>query len=182
MKDKTIFALLVAVTAAALLFLCVTVAHAAEAPAVALPDIAAQTSVTKPPVAEIQFDSWFLKTFVMRSTNETCNIRMYFVRYSYADKVMSEDPADTMQVEVENAYQEVAQFAQWQTAIGHFLGLVSNCAQKQEILNQIAAVDRQIETAKQADPDVDVTALEATRATHEASLAAVITALGPISP
>ena len=164
------------------LFFCAPVWLQVVTEAQTLPPVAAADTVVAPAVAEVTYDSWFLKTFVMRSDNDTCKIDMFFVRYSYAAKKTSTDPADVMRVTIPNAYERVAGFTQWQTAMSAFMGLASGVATEQEILDKIAAVDQQIETAKQAEPEVDVTALEAQRVTLEGSLAIAIEAMGPISP
>jgi hypothetical protein len=155
---------------------------AANAQAQTLPDMQSVEAVTRPAVEEVKYESWFLKTLVMRSTNETCQIRMIFVRYNYAQQLLADEreSANVMTVEIPNAYPRVAGYTVWQQAMGSLVMVAANCAKEQEVLNKIAAIDRQIKQAKAADPDADVSTLETTKATETAALDAIIQGLGPI--
>ena len=167
---KAIYSLLI------VLFSC------AAANAQLLPDMQSVETVTRPAVKEVKYESWFLKTLVMRSTNETCSIRMIFVRYNYARQLFADERVATnvMTVEIPNAYEKVAGYTVWQQAMASLVTVAANCAKEQEVLKKIADLDQQIEQAKAADPNADVSALEAAKTTETAALDAIIQGLGPI--
>lgn len=147
-----------------------------------LPDMEAVEPVTKPATAEINYSSWFLKTLVIRSDNDTSHLRMIFVRYDYANKLIADsaDPANVLNVDIPNAYERIAGYTAWQQAMGAMIQLAATCAKEQEVRNKITALDQQIEQAKAADPATDVSALDAAKATQTAALKAIIQGLGPI--
>ena len=142
-----------------------------------LPQMAAVSPETKPASEAITFDSWFLKTLVMRATNDTCNVRMIFVRYNYATQTMSQEKADELHVEIPNAYVKAGQYTVWQQAMGAILACAAKVVQEKELLDSIATVEQQIA----AIPDGgDTSALEAERATLQSQLDTVLQAMGPI--
>ena len=143
-----------------------------------LPQIAAVEAEVKPAVEQVTYDSWFLRTLVMRADNEVCRMRLIFVRYSYAEKKMSDDPADELTVEVGNAYDEAAKYTVWQQSLGAIVAAASKVAQQHELLNRISEVDQQIESAAEG---VDTTALGTQKASLESSLSTVIESMGPIA-
>jgi hypothetical protein len=146
-----------------------------------LPEMPAVEPVTKPPVEQITYDSWFLKTLVVRSDVDTCQVTMIVRRYNYALKKLSPDDADERTVTIANAYPLAKQYTLWQQVMGVIVQGAALAVQEDEYVSKIAEIDQRIDEAKMADPDADVAALEAERKQLQAGLDAVRQKMGPIS-
>jgi len=159
--------------------LCVIFAAILAVPCVAqLPKMDAVEAEVKPAVEQAIYDSWFLKTMVVRADNDACRIRMIFVRYNYAAKKMSPDPNDEMTVEVDNAYREASKYTSWQQLFAAIVPAATKVARQHELLNRIAEVDRAIDSAGEGE---DTSALTTQKAVLEESLAAVLESMGPVA-
>lgn len=141
-----------------------------------LPQMEAVTPEVKPAIQEITYDSWFLKTLVMRADNQTCSVRMIFCRYNYAAKKMSPDPADELSVEVGNAYEQAGAYTIWQQAMGAIVACAAKVVQERELTDELAKVDQQIAEAGDSVPDD----LRAAKGVIEASLSALRETMGPL--
>ena len=158
-----------------LLALAITTTAAAQ-----LPEMPAVEPVTKPPVEAITYDSWFLRTLVVRADMDRCQVTLIVRRYNYALKKLSPDDADERTVTIANAYPLAKQYTLWQQVMGVIVQGAALAVQEDEYQGKIAEVTARIEAAKMGDPQADVSALEAEKAELERGLVAVREKMGPI--
>lgn len=141
-----------------------------------LPQMDAVSPEVKPAVEQITYDSWFLKTLVIRADNDRCNIRMVFVRYDYDTKKMSPDLSDEVTLEVENAYEKARQYGVWQQAMGGIIVCASKAIQEKEWLDKLADVDQRITACGENVPPE----LAQEKVEIQSGLALVLESMGPI--
>lgn len=146
------------------------------------PEMPAVEAVTKPPVEQITYDSWFLKTLVVRSDMDRCQVTLIVRRYNYALKKLSPDDTDERTVTIANAYPLARQYTLWQQVMGVIVQGAALAVQEDEYVSKIAEVDQKIEQAKMADPKADVAALKAEKVELERGLEGVREKMGPITP
>lgn len=147
-----------------------------------LPEMPAVEAVTKPPVERITYDSWFLKTLVVRADMDKCQVTLIVRRYNYALKKLSPDDADERTITIPDAYQLAKQYALWQQVMGVIVQGAALAVQEDEYMAKIADVTARIEEAKMGDPQADVKEMEAEKAELQAGLEAVREKMGPITP
>lgn len=141
-----------------------------------LPQMEAVAPEVKPAVEQITYDSWFLKTLVMRADNDLCNVRMIFCRYNYAAKKMSPSQADEVAVEVDNAYEKAGQYGIWQQAMGGIVVCAAKVIQEKEWLDRLADVDSRIAACGEEVP----AALAQEKVEIQSGLALVLESMDPI--
>ena len=145
-----------------------------------LPEMPAVDPVTKPPVEQITYDSWFLKTLVVRSDMDKCQVTLIVRRYNYALKRLSPDDADERTITIPDAYQLAKQYALWQQVMGVIVQGAALAVQEDEYQSKLADVTARIEAARMEDANADVSALEAEKQTLQSGLDAVRQKMGPI--
>lgn len=145
-----------------------------------LPEMPAIDPVTKPPVEQITYDSWFLKTLVVRSDMDKCQVTIIVRRYNYDRKLLSPDDADERTVTIANAYPLAKQYTLWQQVMGVIVQGAALAVQEDEYTAKIADVVARIEEAKMADPNADTSALEAEKQALQSGLDAVQQKMGPV--
>jgi hypothetical protein len=145
-----------------------------------LPEMPAVEPVTKPPVEQITYDSWFLKTLVVRSDMDTCQVTLIVRRYNYDRKLLSPDDADERTVTIANAYPLAKQYTLWQQVMGVIVQGAALAVQEDEYMAKIADVVARIEAARMEDENADVSALEAEKKTLQSGLDAVQQKMGPV--
>jgi hypothetical protein len=145
-----------------------------------LPEMPAVEAVTKPPVERITYDSWFLKTLVVRSDMDKCQVTIIVRRYNYALKKLSPDDADERTVTIANAYPLAKQYTLWQQVMGVIVQGAALAVQEDEYVSKIADVVARIEAAKADDENADVSALEAEKQALQSGLDAVRQKMGPV--
>lgn len=145
-----------------------------------LPEMPAVEAVTKPPVEQITYDSWFLKTLVVRSDMDKCQVTIIVRRYNYDRKLLSPDDADERTITIPNAYPLAKQYTLWQQVMGVIVQGAALAVQEDEYVSKIADVVARIEEAKMADPNADTSALEAEKQTLQSGLDAVRQKMGPV--
>lgn len=145
-----------------------------------LPEMPAVEPVTKPPVEAITYDSWFLRTLVVRADVDKCQVTMIVRRYNYALKKLSPDDADERTVTIANAYPLAKQYTLWQQVMGVIVQGAALAVQEDEYVSKIADIDAKIEQAKMDDPAADVSTLEAKKVPLQQGLEAVRQEMGPI--
>lgn len=145
-----------------------------------LPEMPAVDSIVKPPIEQVTYDSWFLKTVVVRSDMDKCEVTLIVRRYNWQKKVLSPDPADERAITIANAYPLAAKYTMWQHVLGAVVQGAALAVQEDEYAAKIAAVDAKIAAAKRGDPQADVSALEAEKKPLQAGLDAVRQKMGPI--
>jgi len=158
-----------------LLALAITTTAAAQ-----LPEMPAVEPVVKPAVEQITYDSWFLKTLVVRSDASTCQVTLIVRRYNYAQKLLSPDDADERTITIANAYPLAKQYTMWQQVLGAVVQGAALAVQEDEYVSKIADIDAKIEQAKMDDPAADVSTLEAKKVPLQQGLEAVRQEMGPI--
>jgi len=169
---RPIITLLLALAA---LTLAITTTAAAQ-----LPEMPAVEPVTKPPVEQITYDSWFLRTLVVRADMDRCQVTLIVRRYNYALKKLSPDDADERTVTIPNAYPLAKQYTLWQQVMGVIVQGAALAVQEDEYTAKIAEVTARIEAAKADDENADVSALEAEKQTLQSGLDAVQQKMGPV--
>lgn len=142
-----------------------------------LPQMPAVEAETQPAQEEITYDSWFLKTLVLRADNEKAWGRLIFVRYNYENKIASDDPEDQRVVEFADAYTLASEYTVWQEVMGAIVQCAALAVQEDELESQIAHLDAQIEAAGEGE---DTSTLEAEKAALQGSLDSVHQSMGPI--
>lgn len=145
-----------------------------------LPEMPAIDPVTKPPVERITYDSWFLKTLVVRSDMDKCQVTLIVRRYNYDRKLLSPDDADERTVTIANAYPLAKQYALWQQVMGVIVQGAALAVQEDEYVSKIADVVARIEAARMEDANADTSALEAEKQALQSGLDAVRAKMGPI--
>lgn len=145
-----------------------------------LPEMPAVEPVTKPPVEQITYDSWFLKTLVVRSDMDKCQVTLIVRRYNYEQKRLSPDDADERTITIPDAYPLAQRYAIWQQVMGVIVQGAALAVQEDEYQRKIADVTARIEAARMDDPNADVSALEAEKAPLVKGLDAVREKMGPI--
>ena len=166
------FTLLLALAA---LVLAITTTAAAQ-----LPEMPAVEPVTKPPVEQITYDSWFLRTLVVRADVDKCQVTLIVRRYNYDRKLLSPDDADERTITIGNAYPLAKQYTMWQQVLGAVVQGAALAVQEDEYVSKIADIDAKIEQAKMDDPAADVSTLEAKKVPLQQGLEAVRQEMGPI--
>lgn len=146
-----------------------------------LPEMPAVEPVTKPPVEAITYDSWFLRTLVVRADMDRCQVTMIVRRYNYALKLLSPDDADERTVTIANAYPLAKQYTLWQQVMGVIVQGAALAVQEDEYVSKIAEVTARIEAAKMGDVNADVKAMEEEKAELERGLKGVREKMGPIA-
>lgn len=170
--NDAIFMIGVLIAAAALAYAACAYAQLPEMPAV--------EPVTKPPVEQITYDSWFLKTVVVRADMDKCQVTLIVRRYNYERKLLSPDDADERTVTIANAYPLAKQYTLWQQVMGVIVQGAALAVQEDEYVSKIADIDAKIEQAKMDDPAADVSTLEAKKVPLQQGLEAVRQEMGPI--
>ena len=145
-----------------------------------LPEMPAVEPVVKPAVEQITYDSWFLKTLVVRADMDKCQVTMIVRRYNYDRKLLSPDDADERTVTIANAYPLAKQYTLWQQVMGVIVQGAALAVQEDEYQGKIAEVTARIEAAKADDANADVSALEDERKTLQSGLDAVRQKMGPV--
>lgn len=145
-----------------------------------LPEMPAVEPVTKPPVEQITYDSWFLRTLVVRADMDTCQVTMIVRRYNYALKKLSPDDADERTVTIANAYPLAKQYTLWQQVMGVIVQGAALAVQEDEYVSKIADVVARIGAARMEDANADTSALEAEKQALQSGLDAVRAKMGPI--
>lgn len=146
-----------------------------------LPEMPAIDPVTKPPVEQITYDSWFLKTLVVRADVDKCQVTLIVRRYNYALKLLSPDDADERTVTIANAYPLAKQYTLWQQVMGVIVQGAAMAVQEDEYVQKLADVAARIEEAKMEDGNADVKAMEEEKAELERGLKGVREKMGPIA-
>ena len=145
-----------------------------------LPEMPAVEPVVKPAVEQITYDSWFLRTLVVRADVDKCQVTLIVRRYNYDRKLLSPDDADERTITIPDAYQLAKQYTLWQQVMGVIVQGAALAVQEDEYVSKIADVTARIEAAKADDANADVSALEDERKTLQSGLDAVRQKMGPV--
>lgn len=145
-----------------------------------LPEMPAVDPIVKPATEQIEYNSWFLKTMVVRASTDKCGVVMIFHRYNYDRKLLSPDAADERTVTISDAYPLAGKYTVWQQTMAAIVRGAALAVREDEYTAKIAEIDRQIEQAKMLDPAADVSTLEAKKVPLQQGLEAVRQEMGPI--
>jgi len=137
-----------------------------------LPGVEATEQEAQP---ALTFPDRFLKTLVVRSTLTKSSVKAVIQHYNYDESVLG-TTEETMECD---AYEEAAKYTVAEQALGVILNWVLLKGQEKERLVRIEKKQQAIEQALLNDPEVDVSSLEAEKATEEVALEAVRTQMGP---
>lgn len=145
-----------------------------------LPEMPAVDPIVKPATEQIEYNSWFLKTMVVRASTDKCGVVMIFHRYNYDRKLLSPDAADERTVAITDAYPLAGKYTVWQQTMAAIVRGAALAVREDEYTAKIAEIDAQIERVKMDEPGADVTALEAQKVPLQQGLEAVRQEMGPI--
>lgn len=142
-----------------------------------LPEMPTINPVTKPPIEEITYDSWFLKTLVVRSDLTQSNATIIVHRYNYENEILSPDSQDEYIVNTSNIYELATKYTLWQNIIGMLVAGASLVVKEDEYINKIANINQQILDS----PEGNIEDLELEKAELEVQLGIIRQQMGLIS-